>query len=150
MNLGPIARIATIVAMSFLGRCVALAQAQQSDDAAIRRTLQHYLRAHITGDSEHLKKAFHDDAELVFVREGKLAHMSMSEYAARFSGKPAEDEANRRREIVSIEIDGTAAMARLAFDYPTTLTTDFILLLKLDGDWRIVSKSFNVRTKPKP
>lgn len=124
--------------------------AQQTEEAAIRQTLQHYLQAHVTGNAEHLKKAFHPDAKLVFVREGKLTQMTMAEYAARFSGQPADDEANRKRKIESIEMDGNAAMTRMTFDYPTTFTTDFILLLKLDGEWRIVSKSFHVRPKPKP
>ncbi len=123
---------------------------QGGDEAAIRQTLQHYLQAHVTGNPEHLKKAFHPEAKLLFVREGKLAQMTLDDYGKRFSGKPAEDEAQRRRKIESIEIDGNAAMARITFDYPATFTTDFMLLLKLDGEWRIVQKSFYVRIKPKP
>lgn len=120
---------------------------QNDDETAIRQTLQHYLQAHVTGNPDHLKKAFHPDARLVFVREGKLAQMTMAEYAARFSGKPADDEAQRQRQIESMKIDGNAAMARITFDYPATFTTDFMLLLKLDGAWRIVNKSFYVRRK---
>ncbi len=124
--------------------------ARQTEEPGIRQTLRHYLQAHVTGNPEHLKKAFHPDAKLVFVREGKLAQMTLDEYAKRFAGKPAEDKVQRKRNIESIEIDGNAAMVRMTFDYPATFTTDFILLLKLDGEWRIVSKSFHVRAKPKP
>ena len=139
----------TLLIIIALGAQPMRAGAQSAEEAAIRQTLQHYLQAQITGNPDHLQKAFHPDARLSFVRDGKLAQMTLDEYAKRFSGQSAEDEARRKRTIEHIEIDGYAASARIVFDYPTTLTTDFILLLKLEGEWKIVQKSFYVRTKPK-
>jgi ketosteroid isomerase-like protein len=120
-----------------------------ADEAAIRQALQHYLQAHVTGNPEHLHKAFSPEARLSFVRDGKLTQMTLEEYVKRFSGQPAEDEAQRRRTIEGITVNGNAAAARITFDYPATLTTDFMLLLKVDGEWKIVQKSFYVGTKPK-
>ena len=84
------------------------------------------------------------------LRDGRLTQMTLEEYAKRFSGQLAADETQRKRTIERIEIGSNAAMARITFDYPTMLTTDFILLLKLEGEWKIVQKNFYVRTKPKP
>ena len=71
----------------------------------------------------------------------------ISEYIARASGKPAADEAQRKRRIASIEITGTAAVGRIELDYPSAFLVDYMTLLKDNGRWVIIAKSFNSAPK---
>jgi hypothetical protein len=124
------------------------AQAAPADDReGVRAALQHYLNGHATGDPEEFRKAFHPDARMTFVRDGKLTITPISEYIARAPGKPAADEAQRKRRITSIDIAGTAATGRIDLNYPNVHFVDYMTLLKENGRWVIIAKSFNSTPK---
>jgi hypothetical protein len=78
--------------------------------------LEHYLAGHATGDDAHMRVAFHPTAELFWIAGDTLARRTSEAYAAGFSGRPADDEAQRRRRIVSIDRAGNAAIARIELD----------------------------------
>ncbi len=120
---------------------------QAAEEAAVRATLDHYLQGHATGDGAHMRIAFHPEAKLQFVRDGKLATLTSAEYAARFSGKPAADEAQRRRRIERVDVSGSAATGKIVLDYPATRFVDYMTLLKVDGEWKIVNKAFHAEAR---
>jgi hypothetical protein len=124
----------------------ALAQAD-SEEAAIRAALEHYLLGHATGDGAHHAMVFHDVANLYWIRDGELATRTSADYIAGASGEPAEDEAERRRGITMVDVTGDAAVARIVLDYPDAVLTDYMSLLKIDGEWKIVNKIFTVERK---
>jgi hypothetical protein len=64
------------------------------------------------------------------------------------AGHATADEAQRKRRIVSVDVSGDAAQAKVELDYPTTFFTDYFNLLKVDGKWMIVNKTFHARPKP--
>lgn len=117
------------------------------DEAGVQAALQHYLNGHATGDPEEFRKAFHPDARMTFVRDGKLVITPISEYIARAPGKPAADEALRKRRITNTQITGTAAIGRIELDYPSAFLVDYMTLLKDNGRWVIIAKSFNSAPK---
>jgi putative lumazine-binding protein len=119
----------------------------QSDEAAVRQTLTYYLRGHATGVADTMAKAFHPDAELKFIRNGQYTRRTLAEYVGGFSGQPAADEAKRVRRIVAVDIVGNAASAKIELDYPNALLTDYMQLLKVDGEWKIVHKIFHAAPK---
>lgn len=120
---------------------------QGAEEKEVRAALEHYLAGHATGDGEHYKLVFHPDSKLYFNRDGKFATRTAAEYISGASGKPAADEAQRKRRIVSVDVTGDAAMAKVELDYPTTFFTDYFNLLKVDGKWMIVNKTFHARRK---
>lgn len=127
------------------------AQAQAgSEEAAVRKALDHYLQGHATGDGAHHRMAFYPQANLYFVQNGALTTLTSEEYAGRSSGKPAADEAQRKRRIVSIDIAGTAAIAKIELDYPNVRLVDYMSLLKVNGEWRIIAKIFDRQNKAAP
>jgi len=146
--------IATVAAgLALLTAAPAMAQAPglaNSEEAAIRATLEHYLAGHATGDPREFRQAFHDEARLQWMREGQYVQRSDDEYVAGASGKPADDEAQRKRWIESIDITGSAASAKIVLDHPTAILTDYMQLLKTPDGWKIVNKIFDVKPKPKP
>lgn len=126
------------------------ARAQNSEEAAVREAIEHYFRGHATGQGEHFRKVFHPDAKLFAVREGKYWQLTSEEYIARATGKAPDDEGQRKRKIESVDISGNAAIVKIVLDYPQVRFTDYMSMLKIDGVWRIVNKTFYAEPKGKP
>jgi len=129
------------------------ASAQKAELDAVSVPLENYIKAHATGDPEYARKAFYTEGNMTFVRDGKFVTESFDSFIKRaFTGKPAADEDKRKggRRIGKIEIVGTAAMATIILDYPNIKFTDFMTLLKMNGEWKIVNKSFYAEPKMMP
>ena len=120
---------------------------QNPEEAAVRAALNHYLLGHSTGDGAHHRAVFHPESKLFFNRDGRFSTRTSEEYIAGSPGKPAADEAQRKRRIVSVDVTGDAAMAKVELDYPNVFFTDYFNLLKVDGKWMIVNKTFNAKQK---
>jgi hypothetical protein len=132
----PVALIAAVPAL-----------AQEKDEAGARAAVDHYLAGHITGSPDEFRAAFHPKAMLYWNRDGAFAERTSADYIAGAPGKPAADEARRRRAIESLDVTGNAAMAKVVLDYPSVKFTDYLSLVKADGEWKIVNKIFNVERK---
>ena len=118
-----------------------------SDKDFVKVPLENYLKAHATGNGDHHRKAFYTDGQLIFIRDGKYTTRSFAEYIAGSSGKPAADEDKRKRWIESVDVSGNAAVAKIILDYPTVRFVDYMSLLKINGVWKIVNKTFNSEPK---
>jgi hypothetical protein len=129
---------------------IALAGAKplpNQDLEAVKVPLENYMRAQATGDASYLRKAFSTDAIITGHSNGQLVHWTIDEFAARFSGRPADDEALRKRHAEIIERTGNAAIGKVVLDYPTVHYTDYMSLLLIDGEWKIVNKSYHGEPK---
>jgi hypothetical protein len=93
-----------------------------------------------------LPKAFHPDAMMQSVHDGALLRVSQSEWARRLAAAPSPPPAAVRR-IETIDVEGTAAAVKAVADFATFQFLDYLLLLKLDGRWQIVGKTFHRRDK---
>ena len=133
-----------------LGLLAVPGYSQTSEKDAVRVPLENYIKGHATGDGEYMRKAFHTEGNLIFIRDGKYTTRSFADYIAGFTGKPAEDESNRKRSIDLIDVSGNAASAKIILDYPTARLIDYMSLLKIDGEWKIVNKIFYAEPKAKP
>ena len=80
-----------------------------------------------------MRKAFLPTAHIEGMRDGKFVSWTIEEYASRFTGKPAADEAARKRTIDSVDVSGTAATARATLVHGATTFVDYFVLLKFDG-----------------
>ena len=120
----------------------AQAPAPASDEAGVRAAITHYLQGHATGDASHMRQAFLPTAHIEGVREGRFTSWTVDEYCSRFTGKPAADEATRKRTIDAVDVNGTAAMARATLVHGQTTFTDYFVLLKVDGVWKIANKTY--------
>jgi hypothetical protein len=126
--------------------------AQTSEKDAVRVPLENYIKAHATGDAESARKAFHTEGNMLWMRDGKYASETFDAFITRaFTGKAAADEEKRKdhRTIEAIDVNGNAAAARIVLDYPAVKFVDYMTLLKIDGEWKIVSKVFYAEPKKK-
>lgn len=128
------------------------AEAQTPEKDAVRVPLENYIKAHATGDPEYARAAFHTEGNLIWIRDGKYSVETFDSFIRRaFTGKPAADEEKRKdgRKIESIDLAGNAAVARIVLDYPAVKFVDYMTLLKINGEWKIVNKSFYAESKRK-
>lgn len=128
---------------------ISIDSAAQADTAGARVPLENYIQGHATGNGDFMRKAFHTDAKIMAFRDGKLTNLTSEEFASRFNGKPAADEAQRKRRIESVEITGNAGVGKIVLEYPTVTFTDYMSLLKIGDEWKIVNKVFYAEPKPK-
>ena len=124
--------------------------ARWADESAIRQTIQYYFDGGKNRDSLTLRKAFHPEARMLFAREGKLVVVPIGEYITRVGSeqlKPGEVDSTERK-LVSVDVAGDAAVAKIALRRPDAHLTDYMSLLKVDGRWLIVNKIFARDTRP--
>lgn len=115
------------------------ANAQESDYQLVEQTVNYYLDGGTNNDFETLKKAFHETATMKFIGKDGYKEVNALEF---FSGIKPGPKQNRKTRIADINIAGNAANARLEIEYPTFTFIDFMNLLKVDGEWKVVSKIF--------
>jgi hypothetical protein len=119
--------------------------AQTDDNAAVRAAVTVYFHGHATGDPAEMRKAFWPTAHIEGLRQGKFVSWTVDEYCANFKGTPAADESARKRTVDSVEVSGTAAMAAATLVHGATTFTDYFVLLKIDGVWKIANKVYSAR-----
>lgn len=126
------------------------ARRMETEEAAVRMALQHYIDGHKTGIKAEYKAAMHEKGMMYFVRDGALTLRSFPEFYGGPDGKPADDEAKRTRRIELVDVSGNAALGKILLVYPDVTFTDYMGLLKIDGKWQIVAKSFHADRKGMP
>lgn len=113
----------------------------KSEFEQITSTLMDYIEGTANGEPARVKRAFHKDLNLYHVGSDSLVTWSGQGYTDRIKeGK----KSNRIGKIVSIDFENNAAMAKVEIDMPgpKRIYTDYFLLLKVEGRWQIIHKSF--------
>lgn len=121
-------------------------QAQDTEEAAVRATLENYMSA----QQDRVRKAFDLAAHMQFVdpESGEFKKVPITEYIARLAPVVKEEPGKAwKREIRSIDISGNAAQAKIRNDAVTMTIYDYMTLLKINGEWKIVSKVFSRESK---
>lgn len=144
MPMNPLYRFALALVLVLSVSPLLLGSTPDPEEEAIRAAIDHYFQGHATGDGAHFEQVFHPEAQLFWIRDGALQQRTSAAYIAGAPGEPPADEAERRRRIVSIDRAGDAAVVRVELDYPSALITDYMSMLKVEGRWVIVNKTFHV------
>jgi hypothetical protein len=120
-----------------------VAGAQNTDEQGVRAAINQYFKGHATGQAEEMRKSFLPTAHIEGIRQGVFTSWTVDQYVANFRGTPAADEAARKRTIDRVNISGTAAMANATLVHGATTFTDYFVLLKVDGSWKIANKVYS-------
>jgi hypothetical protein len=145
MNLSKITLIVLLLISTTLN---AQTENSKSEIEQITVTLMDYIEGTANGQPERLKKAFHPDFNLYTVTEAdSLRIRSGKEYIANIK---EGEKSNRIGRIISIDYENDAAIAKAEIVIPNwRIFTDYFLLLKYEGTWKIVQKSYTWRVYPK-
>jgi len=116
------------------------------DMSAVEACIGNYFEALYTGDTELLMgSVFHPNAHLYAANlGGGFVDWPMDDFKKVIEGRPspASTGAERRERIVSIDEAGPGTvMVKVEVLVGTRDFVDYLSLLKLDGDWRIISKT---------
>lgn len=118
----------------------------KSDLEQISAVLLDYIEGTANGQPERLRKAFHPDFNLYTVANDTLWIRSGEQYILDIK---AGQKTDRIGNILSVDIEKDAAIAKAEIVIPNWRTfTDYFLLLKYNGSWKIVQKSYSWRELP--
>ena len=114
-----------------------------SEYDAIAKTVQHYIDGGKTGRSDEMKLAFHPDATIFGYAGAELfAGPIQMLFDWVDQNGPATELQGR---VTSIDLIETVATVRLELEnWSGRRFTDLFTLVKVDGDWKIISKVFHL------
>ena len=118
--------------------------AQTTDLQQIETTINHYFDGMINHNSKSFEKAFHPAASMKWYEDKYMevnATKALSDYVN------ANDAVKTKTRIIAINIVNDVANAQLELEYETFTFVDFMHLMKVDGEWKIVSKTYTTVKK---
>ena len=127
--------------------------AQSSDHKAVDAVMKKFISAYITADNTLATEVFRKDGVMIgysVARGSELLTRTGEQFAEGFNGKPAADEAKRKRSYEIVDMAENFAAVRVNLDYPGWRGVDYVVLLKVDGKWMIMSKSWTGTLTQKP
>ncbi len=127
--------------------------AQSSDHKAVDAVMKKFISAYITADNTLATEVFRKDGVMIgysVARGSELLMRTGEQFAEGFNGKPAADEAKRKRTYEIVDMAENFAAVRVNLDYPGWRSVDYVVLLKVDGKWMIMSKSWTGTLTQKP
>jgi hypothetical protein len=134
------------ISLLFAGFLFISAVAQSQDEAGVRECLQNYM----SGQGERIEKAFHPSATMKYidVQSKEFKDVPIADYIARVKANNSSGARNDRKiEIVSLNVEGSAAQAKIRIETEKNVLYDYMNLLKINGEWKIVSKIFSRQDK---
>ena len=114
--------------------------------ADIVHALRFYFDGLYEGDVGKMREIFHPCCHLYSAAEGKLSDDGLEGYLARVATRPSPKSLGEQRRDAVLGIQATAegaAFATLRTARAPRLYTDYLSLLRIDGRWRIVAKTFS-------
>jgi len=142
-------KLVVIAFLIFVGvNTNAQTDSNKSELAQIEETLMDYIEGTANGQPDRLRKAFHPDFNLYSVTEqDSLRIWEGKDYVSKIKvGK----KNNRIGRIISIDYENNAAMAKAEIVIPGwKIFTDYFILLKYEGSWKIIQKSYTSRADTK-
>lgn len=113
------------------------------DYEAVAAAAEKFVRSVAEGDSSYARQLFTEDAVLFGNLDGTLEHGSIEQFYRNVETVGAGSDFKARIDVLAVE--ETVAVVRVLeekwggrIDF-----TDYLLLLKLGGEWRCVAKAYN-------
>lgn len=110
---------------------------------AVQEAAMKFVKSVAEGDSSHARTLFVDNAVLFGYLNGKLEQGSIEQFYHNVDTVGAGEEFKARVDVLAVE--ETVAVVRVleegwggSIDF-----TDFLLMLKIDGEWKCVAKAYN-------
>ena len=112
----------------------------ESERAAITRVARAYYVAMATGDGAAIRELFDGDACFWGRRDGADVRRNLSEFVSMVETPAIESPMKVDIEIV--DSSGELAMVKLVDLFRGRMYTDYLILARKDGVWKIIVKTF--------
>jgi Putative lumazine-binding len=113
----------------------------EADIAAVTETVRTYYDGMMAGDEALLARAFHPRACVVGNEGGGLSWSTLDEFVVECQNAAADAGPHEWR-IDGLTFAGDTALVRLGGQFAGTWYSDDLSMVRIDGDWRIVHKTF--------
>ena len=113
---------------------------------AVVKALEPYIESAKTGNGKVIRSAFYDHAHIVGSINGQLYNSDLNNFEKSVSeGGPSPEV---KHHIAWIDISGPAAAAKVEFiNWGGFRFTDFFILYKHEGQWKISGKVYDSHSK---
>jgi hypothetical protein len=112
---------------------------------AVEKVVWTYLDGLYEGDTGKLGQAFHEVSHLYSVSDGGVADLPREKWFEFVKGRasPKSKGLKRTDRIVSVDFSGPeTAFVKVECSIHPRYFTDYLTLLKLNGGWKVVSKTY--------
>ena len=136
-------RILLLVGLIILGNSINA----QTDLEEITETINNYIKGTSNGQQKLIEKAFHPNLNLYSIdANDRLKVWFGKDYISRVvEGK----KSGRIGRIVSIDFEKDIAIAKAEIVIPDKMIfIDYLMLLKVQGQWKIIHKSYTIKEFP--
>jgi len=118
----------------------AMNAAYEAELELINVAIMNYIEGTGNGQPDRVRDAFHEDLNLYFIKNDTLEVWDGKGYVDNIK----EGQKNSRQgKIISVDYEKDAAVAKVEILIPGwKLFTDYLMLLKIEGKWKIIHKSF--------
>lgn len=116
----------------------------KSDKAAVRELAQAYYDTMVACDEAGMRRVFDARAPIVGHFDGEFQWQSLDEFIAEARdvvGRHGKEESRIER----VDIHGDTALAVVGGRYAQLWFEDQLAMVKVDGTWRVVAKTFWVK-----
>lgn len=110
---------------------------------AVEEAAMKFVKSVAEGNSKYARELFTDEAVLFGYLDGRLEHGSIEQFYKNVDTVQAGPEFRARVDVVDVE--ETLAVVRVLeegwggrIDF-----TDYLLLMKINGEWKCVAKAYN-------
>ena len=118
--------------------------ATATDREAIAEVMQLYMDGAADGDASKLEAAFHEQAWMFGEMGGQRLDMPIKEFFGLAEARPLKTDDRFEARLVAVEQTDNAATAVVEEDgaWGSVSFLDYFTLVRTDGDWKIVNKTF--------
>jgi hypothetical protein len=117
-------------------------QTEEEEKAAIAKTIHLYFEGMMERDRSKLDQAFDPSTRLIGYRGAKFTVTPYEEWASGTAKGEKRNPADFKNTLIDIEIKGYTALAKTELFWPGIYYYDFLTLIKIDGHWKIVHKTW--------
>lgn len=119
----------------------------QTELEQITKTCLDYIEGTANGEPDRVKNAFHEELNLYSIASDSLRVWYGKDYVG---GIKQGRKSNRIGRIVNIDYENNAGIAKIEILMPSAkrIYTDYLMLLKYQGKWKIIHKSYTYVNYP--
>lgn len=121
-----------------------------NDEEAIRETAQLYVDGVKYADKSKIDEAFHQDWNMTgFYAEGDYETFDRSEFIQLIERNRENADSFPRYEggIVDVQHHDKVAVVKINLENDRVIFTDYLSLLEIDGQWKIIHKIWDTERK---
>lgn len=132
----------SLLLLLFLLSTAVFSQTLEEEKAAIAKTIQFYFEGMMERDRSKLDQAFDLSARLIGYRGENFTVTPYEEWASGTARGEKRNPADFKNHLIEIEVKGYTAVAKTELFWPGIYYYDYLTLIKIDGNWKIVHKTW--------